>query len=252
MGRASGRVVRTLVRGVSGELAYVDANGYARRADTSDHLELEGFLGIGRLPEWIRKLIRPGDWVVDVGANVGLITAQLCRLVGGLGSVWAIEPIPRNVRRLEELARLNNLLQLRVMEGALSNVSGTADIRLPVAHESGWASFTKTYDTSGTLAATTWRLDELTAGQPGRISFIKIDVEGFEPQVIEGAAETLRAMHPFVLCEFNDILLRDAGTSASELLRLFAGHGYRPSEECAELSTALDGKITDLLLKFSP
>jgi FkbM family methyltransferase len=174
----------------------------------------------------------------------------MCRLVGSLGNVWAIEPIPRNLRRLEELAQLNNLGQLRVIDGALSNVTGTAEIRLPVDLQSGFASFTKSYDTGGTLTAKTWRLDDLVAGQAGRISFLKIDVEGFEPQVLEGAAETLRSMRPAVLCEFNDVLLRDAGTSSPELLRKFAELGYRPSEESAALVATLEGGLADLLLKF--
>jgi hypothetical protein len=57
-------------------------------------------------------------------------------------------------------------------------------------------------------------------------------------------------MRPAVLCEFNDVLLRDAGTSSPELLRKFAELGYRPSEESAALVATLEGGLADLLLKF--
>jgi len=74
-------------------------------------------------------------------------------------------------------------------------------------------------------------------------------VEGFEPQVLEGAAETLGAMRPAVMCEFNDIVLKDAGSSSAELLAIFERLGYRPSVECQAASTDMAGKVVDLLLR---
>ena len=66
--------------------------------------------------------------------------------------------------------------------------------------ESGWASFTKSWDTNGTLEVATWRLDDLVdeQGFVGRLALIKLDVEGFEPKVLEGAGRTLRRLRPAV------------------------------------------------------
>lgn len=248
VGRACGRGVRWIAPRVDADRPYTDINGYARRGTLQDHLELQGWLGVGRLPAYVSGRIKLGDWAIDAGANVGLITGQLCRLVGTSGRVWAIEPIPRNTRRLRELADLNGLKQLKVFEGALSNVAGEAQIHLPVGGHSGFASFTKSWDTSGTLVTPTWRLDDLIAGETGRVSFLKIDVEGFEPQVLEGAAGMIKDMRPAILCEFNDILLKDAGTSSRQLLAMFADLGYRPSPECLAASEDPDGQVIDLLL----
>jgi FkbM family methyltransferase len=197
----------------------------------------------------VAALIRPGDWVLDVGANVGLIAAQLARLVGGSGRVWAIEPIPRNHRRLHQLADDNQLSQMRIVEGALSNQTGEASIRIPVDGQSGWASFTKSWDMGGSVNTPTWRLDDLITGEAGRISFIKLDVEGFEPQVLMGATQTLASMRPCVMCEFNDILLRDAGSSSAALLEMFSELGYEPSPEVKATASHLEGQVVDLLLK---
>src|SRR5207249_301008 len=92
-----------------------DSLGLRRTADFSDHLEVLSFFGVEqRLPWRAAKLIGPGDWVIDAGANVGHITGEMCALVGASGCVWAIEPIPRNVSRLTELQSNNGLNQLHI------------------------------------------------------------------------------------------------------------------------------------------
>ncbi|MGH7777962.1 MAG: FkbM family methyltransferase, partial [Candidatus Dormibacterales bacterium] len=247
LARASGRAVRNLASRLgSSPLGYTDACGFERRADLKDHQELEAFLGLGRLPDLVLAAVAPGDWVIDAGANVGIVTAQLCRRVGAGGHVWAIVPVPRNIARLTELAGRNRLSQLEVLEGGLSDSTGEAEIGLPVDGSSGWASFTKSWDIGDRFPTRTWRLDDLVAerGSPGRLSFVKIDVEGCEPRLLEGATKTLAAFRPLVMCEFNDHLLRDAGSSSAELLAAFSGLGYRPAGGAPEPAT-LAGQVLD-------
>jgi FkbM family methyltransferase len=190
---------------------------------------LIGALGLEeRLPTSVWPQLRPGGWAIDVGANVGLVTAQLCERVGQSGTVWAVEPIPRNAERLRQLRSDNDLVQLSVLEGALGDTSSTASIRLPAGGESGWASFTKSWDTGGELPVKTWRLDDLhDTFPPQPLDFVKIDVEGYEPQVVQGASSTLTTFWPLVMCELNDILLRDAGSSSAGVVRQFGALGYR-------------------------
>lgn len=190
---------------------------------------LIGALGLEeRLPRGVWPYVRPGGWAIDVGANVGLVTAPLCERMGPNGAVWAIEPVPRNAERLRQLRSDNDLVQLSVLEGALGDRNGTASIRLPAGGESGWASFTKSWDTSGELAVKTWRLDDLSDRFPPQpLDFVKIDVEGYEPQVVNGASSTLRRFWPVVMCELNDLLLRDAGSSSAAVVQQLGALGYR-------------------------
>ena len=234
----------------AGEVRYRDADGYVRLADLHDRMESLVFVGRHRLPSAVVAHVRPGDWVVDAGANVGSVAGQLCRAVGPNGLVWAFEPIPRNVERLAALADANELGQLAVFDCALGSSRGTATIKLPGAGGSGFASFTASWIREGGLEVRTERLDDLTCGLEGRrpLRLVKLDVEGFEPQVLEGAVETLRRWHPLVYCEFNDVILRDAGSSSRRLLDAFARLGYEVARPWRRDASSLDGRNVDLLM----
>ena len=208
------------------------------------------FVGRHRLPTSVAAQVRPGDWAIDVGANVGSVAGQLCRAVGREGLVWAFEPIPRNVDRLVRLAEVNDLVQLRVFGFALSSVKGTSCINLPGDGGSGHASFTASWIRDGSLDVQTARLDDLTAGvdHGRRLRLVKIDVEGFEREVLAGAHETVRRWRPMIYCEFNDLILRDAGSSSYELLRDFADLGYDVAPAWRRAGANLTGRNVDLLL----
>lgn len=256
-GRA-GRVLSAVTRRLAtplittGVFTYRDQWGHLVEADVSDYLERAGFLG-AHSPTLLRNLDRvvaAGDWVIDVGANVGLVASRLCQLVGPSGAVWAVEPLPRNVERLEALRARNGLDQLTVLPVALSSQAGTARLRLPIRGGGAFGSFVATWETAGEVDVTTARLDDLVAERrpPGRLRMVKIDAEGFEPQVLAGATETLAKLRPLVLCEFNDILLQQAGTSSAELLQQFAGLGYAPVTTLERPPTNMAGRNVDLLL----
>lgn len=216
---ASGRIV-----------SYRDRWGYVHTARFADHSEALGFVGKPALPTQLERRVSRGDWAIDVGANVGIVTAELCHLVGPAGTVWAIEPFPPNIETLLELREVNGLNQLDVIAGALSSSQGTAHLRLPNDGNSAHPSLAKTSDLIGEIDVHTWSLDDLVASRrPNRpLAFIKIDVEGHEMAVLDGAEKTLRNLRPMILCEFNELLLREGGSSSAELLDRLSGLGYRP------------------------
>jgi FkbM family methyltransferase len=235
-----------------GRYAYRDPWGHLVDADLSDYLERAGFLGAHSpvLLRNLRRILSPGDWAIDVGANVGLVTSRLCALVGPTGAVWAIEPLPRNVDKLEALKSRNELPQLSVFGVALSSQNGTARLRLPARGGGAFGSFVATWDTAGEVDVPTTRLDSLVASRPhpDRLRLLKVDAEGSEPQVLLGATETLSTLKPLVLCEFNDVLLQQAGTSSAALLQAFAGLGYAPISPLERRPQSLAGRTVDLLL----
>jgi FkbM family methyltransferase len=253
--RAFSLVARVLRRfPPEGELTYRDADGYLRRADLHDHMESLAFVGRHRLPKSVTADLRPGDWALDVGANVGSVTGQLCRAVGATGRIWAFEPIPRNVARLTGFREANDLFQLEVFDCALSSTKGRATISLAKEGFSGHASFTASWIDDGEMDVPTDRLDDLTSelDDSAPLRLMKIDVEGFEREVIAGAEATIRRFRPSIFCEFNDIILRDAGSSSHELLSAFGDLGYCVAPTWSRRATNLTGRNVDLLMTPKP
>jgi FkbM family methyltransferase len=245
------RVATRVVRG--GVYTYRDPWGHLVEADLSDYMERAGFFGAHSpvLLRRLRQVVRRGDWVVDVGANVGLVTSALCAYVGPGGNVSAVEPLPANVAKLEALKAANGLDQLTVFPVALSSERATGRLRLPITGGSGWGSFVATWETAGEVEVPTCPLDELVAEAraPRPLRLVKLDAEGYEPQILRGATRTLSSDRPLVLCEFNDVLLHHAGTSSRQLLASFEELGYRPVPVGGRRRPpSMSGRTVDLLL----
>jgi FkbM family methyltransferase len=147
--------------------------------------------GIYDSPYWdfLGKTIRPGDRVVEVGANIGLFTVRLARLVGRFGHVWAWEPDAELAALARDNLQANWLTEHAIIvEGAVSNKTGqqtfNANLRLRML-----GSLSEEADGP---AVQVQRLDEaLRADLP--IHLVKIDVEGGEAAVLEGMSGLLEA-----------------------------------------------------------
>jgi FkbM family methyltransferase len=226
-------------------LTYRDVLGFVRHTDLDERLDACWFLGVDwcLLPQAVVEQIPAGATAIDAGANIGIVTTQLCRAVGAHGTVHAIEPLPANVARLRELKRDNNLGQLTIWDCALSDRAGSAILRLHGATgTSAYASLTASWNTAAAVSVSTRVLDDIVPSDT-RVGFIKLDVEGAEALVIDGASRIVTNDRPIIYCEFNDIVLKDAGSSSEELLGKFESLGYRPTTQYPQTEG-----ITDLLL----
>jgi FkbM family methyltransferase len=235
------------------DVRYRDKVGLLRTGDLRLDLEAYWFFGLGGLPDAVLATVPRGSWAVDVGANTGVMTGQLCHAVGRRGLVWAIEPLPLNVSRLDALLSANDLPQLRVLDCALAARDGVAGLRTAGPAGGAYASLTASWIDDGRVDVVTRTLDGLVAehehtlaGRP--LAFVKIDAEGAEPEILGGAAETLARHRPLVFCEFNDVVLKDAGRSSAELLHRFRSLGYEPAPGWTEAVARLEGAVVDILL----
>lgn len=140
------------------------------------------------------RTVKPGDVVYDVGANVGFYTLLASRLVGPGGRVFSFEPLPRNIKYLRRHLDANGVTNVTVFEGAVSDRSGTARFDVDAIPEMTRLS------AGGSLEVQTFQIDELiAAGQATVPTLMKIDVEGAEADVLEGARDLLTRHHPTVL-----------------------------------------------------
>lgn len=152
------------------------------------------------------KLVRPGDTVIDIGANLGLVTMILASLVGPLGSVLAFEPIPRMQDLIKGALAKNAIQNVKLFGCALGAERGQMDLFVPVDH-AGCATFSPERIAKGaeSISVPVERLSDLLRQEElSPVRLIKIDVEGFESEVLKGAYEWMSKSPPdSVLFELN-------------------------------------------------
>lgn len=167
----------------------------------------------------LRYLVDPAKTSVDAGANKGVYTYFLSKLSR---HVYAYEPNPKI---FEVLARSVDRPNVTLSRAALSESSGEATLAIPrgrTAFSNQLASLRRDKFAGPVLEVTvaTRRLDDEDVGPVG---FVKIDVEGFERQVIRGAEQTIRAFRPVLLVEIEEA---HTGEPADETIDLVRGLGY--------------------------
>jgi FkbM family methyltransferase len=167
-----------------------------------------------------KHYLRPGDNVIDAGANIGVYTLFLSTLIGN-GKVTAFEPDRKCVQRLRENVEHNRLTNVVVREAAVGDFRGTA---LFSAGEDTAGSFANLRKSALTRAVDVVRLDDEIQGP---VALCKLDVEGAETAAIRGAEECLSAHNPPVwLVELTRRTLQRSGTSLEDFIQLLARHGY--------------------------
>ena len=179
---------------------------------------------VRKLPD----LVEPGSVAVDVGAHIGDYTYSLCRAVGPHGKVIAVEPLPDLARMLSRAVRRLSL-PVEVINCALSSEAGEAELRVPMEHGHRMAGYAtlerRPVANARTFRVQVRRLDDLCRDVSGRrISFIKIDVEGHELQVLGGAGETLRRHRPNLLIEIEQ---RHSSVPIQQTFQHVLSAGYR-------------------------
>lgn len=140
------------------------------------------------------RIVKSGHVVYDVGANVGFYTLLAATLAGPEGRVYAFEPLPRNLALLKRHVEMNQMNNVEILDGAVSDKPGTARFSTGDIPE-----MTHLSDT-GEIEVRTYQLDELVSSArvpPPRV--IKVDVEGAEANVLAGARDILQRHKPILL-----------------------------------------------------
>lgn len=151
-----------------------------------------------RLKEWIT----PGDWVVDIGANVGHYTYKLSELVGPSGCVLAFEPVPETFALLTQTVERCPYPNVRPLNMAVSSDCGAGRMAVPVS-ESGLANYYRAELTAdGPIPVLTISLDAFCVGH--RISLVKIDAEGHEADVLAGMRALILQSKPVLIVETHE------------------------------------------------
>ena len=197
------------------------------------------------LTSCFRRNLKPGMSVIDIGANIGFFTLLAASIVGPSGAVTAFEPHSENCRLLLLSVDRNEFQHVRLLPTALGSRNGSAF-------------FSTMLGTNGALQPSTaeelmrptctvvpvMRLDDLPHFP---VDLIKMDVEGAEGMVIDGAEATIRRNKPVICSEFSpEMLARVSGVNPAEHVRRICDMGYRVVRLAREISNEAEIAIPDV------
>ncbi len=146
--------------------------------------------------------------ILDIGAGIGWYTLLGAMMSNCTGTIYAVEPDPASVVLICESVRANNLSNIKVIEACVSNGDGETNLNL--ASDPGYNSMKRTGD-KGRLRSACFTIDSFVRKENLKlIDLIKIDVEGAEPEVLQGALQTLEEGKIFdIILEWNPTEWKD-------------------------------------------
>lgn len=227
---------RMLARVQRGEVTR-DLGPFRMRLDRGEFIENRIYNTGEWEPETVRaleQLVRPGDTVIDVGAQVGFITLTLARLVGPAGRVYSLEPSDWAYDRLQHNLSLNQIPHVHADRAGAGAATEAHTIELP-----------RGYRMDGTITGAPQTVDIVSIDdyvarhQIDRLELIKTDTDGMDAEVVKGARGTLERFRPVLLFEVHPDHLERAGETVASLVRPLADLGYSFYEE-ADLERPTD------------
>lgn len=179
---------------------------------------------------FIKKLLKKGDVVLDVGANIGYYTVIMSKLVGITGKVYAFEPTKYYGDFLLMNVKENDIENCEVLPIGLS--SKACDVEISFGESSATMHWVADFDPRFKERITLTTLDDFIHDKKiTRIDFIKIDVDGHEPEFLKGAAEVLAKMQPVILLEVSHEHYLNAGITAWDFYADLIEQGYHVYSE---------------------
>ncbi len=195
---------------------------------------------------FLKKIIRPGDYCVDIGAHLGYFTLELSRLTGKSGKVFAIEPMSAFHNTLARLLQQKRSANVTLYKVALGGNGEYVEMGIPKVGTVKRFAHARVMESSPTLdyieseKVKNESGDNLFGSLP-RLDYIKCDVEGLEFQVFASFTQTLQKHHPILLCELFE---REQRIKLFELLRPFGYKAYvLEQEKLVPLDVYAEGAI---------
>lgn len=177
--------------------------------------------------EFVKRELKKGDVVLDIGANIGYYTLIFAKLVGEKGKVFAFEPEPTNFYLLKKNVEINGYKNVTLIQMAVSNKTEKLKLYLSEVNKGDH----RIYDSHNGrqfLEIEAVRLDDYFKNYNEKIDFIKMDIQGAEGGAIQGGFSFLQKnKNVRIITEFWPIGLKTSGIAPQEYLELLIGLGFR-------------------------
>jgi FkbM family methyltransferase len=196
--------------------------------------------------DFLKKTLKPGDVVIEVGANIGAHTLLMAKLVGVNGCVIAIEPTQYGRRKLSRNIALNpDLKNIRI----ISSVISSEKIEMPSLSINPSWSLSGDKEPEILYKPMISTVDSIYDDQKlSRVDLLKVDVDGYDFKVLQGSCGVLENNKPMVFCELCEYSLNENGASLNDLFDLMSNYGYVCKHE--DDGSLLDATTVKRLVKL--
>lgn len=199
----------------------------------------------------VKKIIRPGMKILEIGANIGYYALIEKSLTGQKGFLYAFEPSPFNFNLLKKNLKLNNIRNAELYQKAIG--AKNAVEKFYVADKSNLSSFIRRFDMDMYKDGSVIDIEIITLDSflidKGRIDFIRMDVEGYEGEILKGGENILKNNPPGnFFIEIHSELLHKKNSSASEIVNYLKNLGYEVLKSFYRGSSRISVDSTDNLL----
>lgn len=202
--------------------------------------------------EIFKREIKPGDVVVDLGANIGYYTLLAASLVGPGGKVYAFEPEPDNFALLKKNVEANRFPNVVLEQKAVSNQSGK--LKLYVSDQNkGDHQIYASGERRSFVEISAVRLDDYFSGYAGTVDIVKMDIQGAEGLALEGMEKLLARFPKLKLfTEYCPERLRKCGTDPRDYLCRLKTAGFRLQNIDDHKNRMAEVSVEDLLQMPEP
>lgn len=229
---------------LAGHRIKAEVNRAIVKLDLCEIIQRQMFLGTYEPTQtaWFRQCLRPGDVFIDAGASFGYYTTLGASLVGPLGKVFAFEPSPLASQVIEDMIRDSSFQNVMLSKLALGSQAGNVSLFMPTTRDIHSPSMLASDPGFIPVQVPMIALDhfEPLDAVPS-IKLVKMDVEGYEPDVLAGMAQLIAQKRiENIICEFNSGWLKRNATTPKKLHERFVGLGYQVHAQ-TRLEQNLDG-----------
>ncbi len=217
---------------------------YFKNSDIGKVLYYNGFFEKDEI-SLIKHTIQIGDTVLDIGANIGYHTLTISKATNGNAKIFSFEPFSKNFLVLKRNIRINNLKNVQIYKLAIGDKKKRTSLKVfeDYAYNSFLDTKRKKYLYSERVEMDT--IDNFVlSNNLHKVDFIKIDVEGYEFNVLKGAKRTLERFKPKIICEIYQQNLESLNIRAKDVVNYVVSFGYNvftfAKGEIVPLSNKLD------------